>query len=519
MYQVIARRFRPQQFRELLGHEAIVQILKNTIKLKRYHQAYLFSGPRGTGKTTIARLFAKAVNCDNLDSEFEPCSLCPSCLEIKAGQSLDVIEIDGASNRGIDDVRKIIETIAIQASGGRYKIYIIDEVHMLTKEAFNALLKTLEEPPAKVIFIFATTEPHKVLPTILSRCQRFSLTRIPLSTITQKLKHIVNTLDIKAEDEALQIIAKQAEGGLRDAESLLDQVIGFEEGPISAEKVSRILGLASIDSLFQLNQIIQNNRLTDAAKLAQSLYLSGRDLTHYLDHLIDHFRSLLLVKLKAAEPLALPPGLFERYNQEQVHFSEEALIAFIEHTLKMAQDAKQEPISAVKLEALFYKLIRLYRAQPLTNLIERLEALEKSAGKMPPSPAQKEQASFQPAIKPEPQAVPQPHAPIKPEPQAAAPLSPETPKIAIPPQINKPQPIEQKPPASSMSIDPTPKESDIKGLKPKAPVSSPLPKPKAPEIKPIEDTTPPQAPISAAKLDTIIHFAAIELEGRITKKG
>lgn len=502
MYQVIARRFRPQQFRELLGHEAIVQILKNTIKLKRYHQAYLFSGPRGTGKTTVARLFAKAVNCANLDSEFEPCSHCPSCTEIKAGQSLDVIEIDGASNRGIDDVRKIIETIAIQASGGRHKIYIIDEVHMLTKEAFNALLKTLEEPPAKVIFIFATTEPHKVLPTILSRCQRFALARIPLSTITQKLKNIVKALEVTADDEALQIIAKQAEGGLRDAESLLDQVIGFEEGAITSDKVSRILGLASIDSLFQLNQIIQNNQLTEAAKLAHSLYLSGRDLTHYLDNLIDHFRSLLLVKLKAAEPLALPATLFERYTAEQAHFSEESLIAFIEHTLKTAAEARHEPINAVKLESLFYKLIRLNRSQPLTNLIERLEMLEKSGGvKTVPAPI--------PAAAPA-----QARAPTPPPPQA---VKPEPPKAAL----DTPKPSEVKPPVASISIDPTPKDSDIQGLKPKAAIApAPAPKPKPAEAKqPVDDMNYPSANISPAKLDTMIHFAAIELEGRITKKG
>ena len=519
MYQVIARRFRPQQFRELLGHEAIVQILKNTIKLKRYHQAYLFSGPRGTGKTTIARLFAKAVNCDNLDSDFEPCSLCSSCAEIKAGQSLDVIEIDGASNRGIDDVRKIIETIAIQASGGHYKIYIIDEVHMLTKEAFNALLKTLEEPPAKVIFIFATTEPHKVLPTILSRCQRFSLCRIPLSTITQKLKNIVKTLDVTADDEALQIIAKQAEGGLRDAESLLDQVIGFEEGAITADKVSRILGLASIDSLFQLNQIIQNNQLTEAAKLAHNLYLSGRDLTHYLDHLIDHFRTLLLVKLKAAEPLALPASLFERYTVEQALFSEESLIAFIEHTLKMAADARQEPINVVKLESLFYKLIRLNRSQPLANLIERLEALEKSGGKIAPAPTPKASLPQPAAPLPHPTA-PLPQPAVKPEPPKSAALTPppEPQKSAPVLQPQAPHPSDVKPPVTSISIDPTPKESDIRGLKPKAAIA-PAPKPKPVEAKPVDDTNYPPANISAAKLDTMIHFAAIELEGRITKKG
>ena len=186
MYQIIPRKYRPQAFSSIIGQEAIVITLKNAIRLKRLAHAYLFSGSKGTGKTTLARLFAKALNCKHLDQDGEPCNQCPSCLEITSGHSLDVLEIDGASNRGIDDIRQINETIGYAPASGEYKIYIIDEVHMLTKEAFNALLKTLEEPPPHVKFFFATTEPHKVLPTILSRCQRFDLNRIPEEAMQQK---------------------------------------------------------------------------------------------------------------------------------------------------------------------------------------------------------------------------------------------------------------------------------------------------------------------------------------------
>ena len=228
-YQVLARKYRPQHFNEVLGQDAIVTTLKNAIKHNRLAHAYLFCGSRGTGKTTLARVFAKALNCQSPTSDAEPCNKCSSCKEIAAGNALDVLEIDGASHRGIDDIRQINETVGYASSSGKYKIYIIDEVHMLTKEAFNALLKTLEEPPLKVIFLFATTEPHKVLPTILSRCQRFNLNRISLDTIVDKLRQIAIDQNVEIDEEALYLLAQRAEGGLRDAESLFDQIIAFHE--------------------------------------------------------------------------------------------------------------------------------------------------------------------------------------------------------------------------------------------------------------------------------------------------
>ena len=212
-YQVIARKYRPQTFADVLGQSPIVTTLKNAIKKNRLAHAYLFCGSRGTGKTTLARVFAKALNCLQPTQDGEPCNQCTSCRGIVSGSSMDVLEIDGASNRGIEDIRQINETVGYATSSGKYKIYIIDEVHMLTKEAFNALLKTLEEPPAKVLFFFATTEPHKVLPTILSRCQRFNLSRISPQLIVNKLARIAKDLNAVAEEEALHMIATRAEIG------------------------------------------------------------------------------------------------------------------------------------------------------------------------------------------------------------------------------------------------------------------------------------------------------------------
>src|SRR3984957_4201366 len=229
-YQVLARKYRPQSFQEVLGQEAIITTLKNAIKNNRLAHAYLFCGSRGTGKTTLARIFAKALNCQRPTEDLEPCNVCESCKEITSGSSLDVLEIDGASHRGIDDVRQINDTVGYSCASGKYKIYIIDEVHMLTKEAFNALLKTLEEPPPKVKFFFATTEPHKIPATILSRCQRFNLRRISPSLIVQKLQRIAQDVKAEIDPEALHLIANMADGALRDAESLLDQVLSFTEG-------------------------------------------------------------------------------------------------------------------------------------------------------------------------------------------------------------------------------------------------------------------------------------------------
>src|SRR5216110_39057 len=249
-YQVIARKYRPQRFGDVVGQEHVTQTLANAIKQKRTAHAYLFCGPRGTGKTTIARIFAKCLNCtDGPKVDFDEAD--PRCTEIAEGRSLDVLEIDGASNRGIDEIRELRETARYAPASSKFKIYIVDEVHMLTKEAFNALLKTLEEPPAHVKFMFATTEPEKVLPTILSRCQRFDLRRIPIALIVKHLACIAKQEKVEIDQAALYAVARGADGGMRDAESTLDQLISFCGPRIMEADVLSMFGLASRSQIFQ----------------------------------------------------------------------------------------------------------------------------------------------------------------------------------------------------------------------------------------------------------------------------
>jgi DNA polymerase-3 subunit gamma/tau len=248
-YTVFALKWRPKNFDEIIGQNHIVATLKNAILKNRLAHAYLFAGPRGVGKTSTARILAKALNC-KVGPTAQPCLKCPSCNEIATGRSLDCIEIDGASNRGIDEIRVLRENVKFSPVGGKFKIYIIDEVHMLTQEAFNALLKTLEEPPEFVKFIFATTAPHKVIPTILSRCQRFDFRRIPALEISAQLERIASSEKVAVEEEVLFAIAKSSDGSLRDAESVLDQLISFSKEKISLKDVVSVLGLVEQESLF-----------------------------------------------------------------------------------------------------------------------------------------------------------------------------------------------------------------------------------------------------------------------------
>jgi DNA polymerase-3 subunit gamma/tau len=259
-YTVFALKWRPKNFDEIIGQDHIVATLKNAIQKNRLAHAYLFAGPRGVGKTSTARILAKALNCKS-GPAVNPCLECPSCIEISAGRSLDVIEIDGASNRGIDEIRVLRENVKFSPASGRFKVYIIDEVHMLTTEAFNALLKTLEEPPEFVKFIFATTQPHKVISTILSRCQRFDFRRIPAMEISAQLERIACAERIEVDKEVLFTVAKASDGSLRDAESILDQLISFSREKISLKEVVSVLGLVEQDALFAITEkIIQIGR-------------------------------------------------------------------------------------------------------------------------------------------------------------------------------------------------------------------------------------------------------------------
>ncbi|NGX55505.1 MAG: DNA polymerase III subunit tau [Chlamydiae bacterium] len=392
-YQVLARKYRPKFFRDVVGQEVIVTTLVNAIKMERTAHAYLFCGSRGTGKTTLARLFAKALNCSKLSSDFEPCNKCASCKEVSTGNAIDVLEIDGASHRGIEDMRQIIETIGYVPSLGKYKIYLIDEVHMLTKEAFNALLKTLEEPPGKVKFLFATTEPHKIPATILSRCQRFNLNRISSEKIEKKLIAIAKDLAITIVPEALSLIAKLSEGSLRDAESLFDQLLAFQESEITLDDASEALGMMPRKIFFALDEAGGKSDLSVAFKIADEVFSSGRNLAYFVEELIFHFRTLLTHKM------GLSKNSDPAYAKSAKNYTEQHCLDILELLTEGQSQIKFAPSQRIALEMLLLRILRSRQKIPLELLVQKLTELEKrlESKKTSPPPAapQGNQASQQ----------------------------------------------------------------------------------------------------------------------------
>ncbi|MBI3313838.1 MAG: DNA polymerase III subunit gamma/tau [Candidatus Omnitrophica bacterium] len=389
-YLVFARKFRPQTFDSVIGQEPITTTLQNSIRQERISQSFLFSGPRGVGKTSTARILAKALNCAKGPTE-KPCGKCTACLEITQGNSMDVLEIDGASNRGIDEIRNLRETVKFKAINGKFKIYIIDEVHMLTPEAFNALLKTLEEPPPHVKFIFATTEPHKVPLTILSRCQRFNFKRIPTAEIVKKLDEIAKEEKLKIEKNALFLIAKASEGALRDAESLLDQLASFAEGKIAEKDVLLMLGLAS-DELYL--DVLQTLRAKDGSKilsLVGDFYTQGRDLVQFAKGLLEIFRHLLVLKStpKGEEFVELQEDIIAQFKKIAQEFSEGELLLGL-NILGNLQNQLRRNMAPPRLlvETTLFKLLYL---DGLKNVEEVLENFE---SKNPPAGRQERQTAF-----------------------------------------------------------------------------------------------------------------------------
>lgn len=336
-YLVFARKWRPQSFEEIIGQDQVIIPLKRAIETGRIMHAYLFSGPRGIGKTTTARVFAKALNCEN-GPTINPCNSCTICKEIMDGNSLDVIEIDGASNRGIDEIRQLRENVWVGSVRGRYKIYIIDEVHMLTKEAFNALLKTLEEPPRHVVFIFATTDPKNIPQTILSRCQHFRFRRMPVNLIVENLKMIAKNENIDYEEDALYIIAKAADGALRDGQRIFDQIVTFAKGEkLTAAMVNEMLGEIEKEKLYELFELIIKNDYKNAIYLVEKIFERGYDLGHFLKNFIELLKNCLIIKItNSKEFLSISEEEYHRLKGDIEKLSKEAIL----NILKKAVDTE-----------------------------------------------------------------------------------------------------------------------------------------------------------------------------------
>jgi DNA polymerase-3 subunit gamma/tau len=486
-YLVIARRYRPQRFADVMGQEPIIRTLLNAVQSGRVCHAYLFSGSRGTGKTSIARLYAKALNCSARLPSGEPCNECPSCVEITESRSLDVLEIDGASHRGIDHIRSLTESASYAPSGGRYKIYLIDEVHMLTKEAFNALLKILEEPPQTVKFFLATTEPHKIPPTIISRCQRLNLRRLSTETIVAKLKQIVCDMNVRADDEALFRLASYADGGFRDAESLLDQVITFSDGHIRENVIEDVLGIVPTEWLLDLDNAIATADITVAYTVSDRVFYDGKDIGHFIDDLSDHYRTLLLLKLNAPpHRLAIAPDKESKFRAVAESLSSEHLLDVLGVLAEAQRTLKSAASQRFLLEWLLLSIVRVQRRVPLPLIARKLLELQEHVHEAPAS-CPPTYASTTTSISPD----------------IALSRSPRTSDIQKPVKANIPR---RTPPPSVSATQESIPEKEIQELAvTKTPIARTAP---VPSLSDEEES---------ARYENLVQFTGIELGGTIVK--
>lgn len=370
-YIVLARKYRPQNFSEVYAQDHVTKILQSAIASERIAHAYLFTGPRGVGKTSLARIMAKSLNCQEGPTT-HPCGKCTNCVEITSGVSPDVIEIDGASNTGVDDIRELQRELLYAASGAKYKIYIIDEVHMLSKNAFNALLKTLEEPPENVIFIFATTEPHKVLPTIISRCQRYDFKRIPVEAIVKRLKDLAVKEGIRVDDESLYLIARKADGGMRDALSLMDQTISYCMNDISIDRVRQIFGMIPNQVYHDFMQMIKAKDPQSLITSLHQIFEEGTDLQEFIANMLEYLRIVILrgmqIQIKDISSEELPlfdeiAGLFEQTD----------LLYIMSQLMQTKNDIRVSGNPYLLIEATMIKLSRLDEISDVANLICELQ--------------------------------------------------------------------------------------------------------------------------------------------------
>ena len=376
-YQVLARKWRPQVFDDVVGQGHITRTLQNAIVSGRLAHAFLFSGPRGVGKTTTARILAKALNCAEGPTP-TPCGKCDSCIETTAGTSVDVIEIDGASNRGIEHIRELREAVKYAPVGGKYKVYVIDEVHMLTNEAFNALLKTLEEPPPHVIFIFATTEPQKIPATIHSRCQRYGFKRVALHEISGRLRTIAGAEGIKISDQGIGMIARAAEGSMRDSQSLLDQAVSYSGMEIRDEDLQATLGSVAQEALSKFAAGLLSRDAAGLLAQVDALLEQGQDMRQFLAGVVEHLRNLLVVKIAhaPAQIIELPASDIEAIQQQAASAETERLLMLFDSLSKTLDDLRWSPHQRFTLEVGLIKACNLAPLKPLAEVLAHVKEFE-----------------------------------------------------------------------------------------------------------------------------------------------
>jgi len=378
MHKALYRVYRPQKFEDVVGQEHITKTLRNQIDSDNIGHAYLFSGTRGTGKTSTAKIFARAVNClDSIDQE--PCNECEVCRDILSDNIMDVVEIDAASNNSVDDIRELRESVKYSPTKAKYKVYIIDEVHMLSQGAFNALLKTLEEPPSYVIFILATTEPHKIPATILSRCQRFDFKRVTVKDITLRMKRICTEENIEVEDKALNLIARNSQGALRDALSILDQCISFGDSKIDYKDVVELLGTVNIEQLLDLAQYIINQNTQESLKILNEFIVWGKDIRNLINDLIDHFRNLMICKVSndLDEIIALPEETINQLREQSKTVNNNDLIRILNILSETQDNIRIASNPRVVAEITMMKIAQPMFDESKEALIKRIENLEK----------------------------------------------------------------------------------------------------------------------------------------------
>ena len=396
-YLVLARKWRPQTFDDVIGQEHVTRTLRNAIRSERVAHAFLFTGPRGVGKTTTARLLAKALNCEQGPTP-DPCNACSQCEEITNGSAIDVLEIDGASHTGVDNVRDLTEGVQYRPATGRFRVVIIDEVHMLSNAAFNALLKTLEEPPAHVKFIFATTESHKILQTILSRCQRYDFKRIPLRDLIQQLRHLTQAEGFECDEAGLALLAREADGSLRDAESLLDQVVAWSNGRVDEAAVRDALGVADRQALFRVVEAILAEDPAQVLRLTGDLYQYGYDPRRLCHDLLTHFHDLVVAKVSADVSILadLPDHEVEIVRKQAALRSREDLQRFFASLLETEEAVRKSAYTQLVIEMALVKLASQPPVLPIQEALAKLEELQHQFGSTS-RPAPTRQQRFRPA--------------------------------------------------------------------------------------------------------------------------